>query len=318
MEHMHDEMLNDIMLKLPLKTVARWKCVCKSWYSLLNSSDFIIQYLQLSNNKIRRNINDHDLILKFETENDYIDMISILSHETLGVLDTQKLSTYTQQKYNQIQGCRNSVVCITSDRQYTLKVLLWNPKTRQVKVVPKNSYCRGPSIMPHSYDTLFGFGFDDKNNDYKVVIFGGYPSSSHSNGFYYDVEVYSLKLDRWRLVRCNFKDRFLKVNTRRVVSTCTDGMCSWPVRHQRREAILSFDMSMEIIILTPLPSRKKRYSAKELLISRNGPAGFVGIVDLNGHVAFFDHVGVNFYNIWWLGEIGVEDSWTKLFIIVFQ
>ncbi|KAF3450317.1 hypothetical protein FNV43_RR06397 [Rhamnella rubrinervis] len=317
MEYMPDELLKEIILKLPMRSVARWKCVCKSWNSYLNSYDFIIQYLQLSNNnKIKHNGSDPDLILRYrpkDDSDDHLDLISIISHETLEVVDTHELSTYTQsigvkRVSDYIVSCCNGVVCI-ADRYYDVH-MLWNPKTKQVKLLPRISHSSSNILGLYQ---LVGFGYDDKNNDYKVVSFIGYELGTYSQ-----VYVYSLKLDCWRMVASNVKDSDLYVNVNSVEEVGTDCMCSWLVMTNRvhHQAALSFEMSKEIIILTPFPSFEKRRHAcggitiREICTSQ--------LVDLNGHVAFFDYVQGIICNIWWLGEIGVEDSWTKLFSIQLQ
>ena len=85
----------------------------------------------------------------------------------------------------------------------------------------------------------------------------------------------------------SFRDKKLHVESF-INGTRTNGLCSWPVRHrrrQRREEIMSFEMSKEIIISASLPSRIKRDSPKKSCILK--PQWTIDLVDLNGHVAFF-------------------------------
>ncbi|KAF3450315.1 hypothetical protein FNV43_RR06395 [Rhamnella rubrinervis] len=129
--------------------------------------------------------------------------------------------------------------------------------------------------------------------------------------------------ERWQVTLKS--DLYVNVNSAEEVGT--DCMCSWMVMMNRvdyeaafsydmSKAALSFEMSKEIVILTPFPSLKKRRRTCGGLIIRENYR--TRLVDLNGHVAFLDYVEGIICNIWWLGVIGEEDSWTKLFSIQLQ
>ncbi|KAK7822236.1 f-box/kelch-repeat protein [Quercus suber] len=64
-----------------------------------------------------------------------------------------------------IIGSSNGLVCLHVD--YPFNIILWNPATKETKVVPKSRIS-----YPQSKASLLDlrFGFDIKTNDYKVVM----------------------------------------------------------------------------------------------------------------------------------------------------
>ncbi|KAM3732959.1 hypothetical protein ACB098_11G098100 [Castanea mollissima] len=52
-----DLVINNILTRLPVKSVMRFRCVCKSWYSSIKPSDFIDTHL--SNYKDSHDINGY-------------------------------------------------------------------------------------------------------------------------------------------------------------------------------------------------------------------------------------------------------------------
>lgn len=48
-----EETVNDILLRLPVKSLLRFKCVCKSWHDLIKSSSFIKKHFDNESNRPR-------------------------------------------------------------------------------------------------------------------------------------------------------------------------------------------------------------------------------------------------------------------------
>ena len=56
----HDVVLN-ILARLPVKSLLRFRCVCKLWYSSITSSNFISTHLSMVNNN---NDDDHAYLIQ--------------------------------------------------------------------------------------------------------------------------------------------------------------------------------------------------------------------------------------------------------------
>ncbi|KAJ6424213.1 hypothetical protein OIU84_025068 [Salix udensis] len=87
----------------------------------------------------------------------------------------------------EIMGSCDGLICLQVDYE---KLALWNPSTRDYKILPK------PSPY-HNNDFFSGLGYDSSIDDYKFVI----PSCTTANGSeQIMVEVLTLKTNVWRKV----------------------------------------------------------------------------------------------------------------------
>ncbi|XP_030948437.1 F-box/kelch-repeat protein At3g23880-like [Quercus lobata] len=112
------------------------------------------------------------------------------------------------QELNILGACINGVICLY-DRPFLIsnqhpnddlyRIALWNPEIREFKVLPtRHVHC--PSHVDHTYEG-FGFGYDHKSNDYKVVrIVSFWDDSIVGPDRSPLVEVYTLSTDSWRQI----------------------------------------------------------------------------------------------------------------------
>ena len=99
-----------------------------------------------------------------------------------------------------VVGSCNGLVCLHTMSSYEFQVVIWNPATRETKVVPKSNL---PHLLPAGYKTIIHsiqFGFDAKTNDYKIINLLT-PYDGLANSFTERIiqsEVYILSSDSWR------------------------------------------------------------------------------------------------------------------------
>ncbi|XP_074335941.1 putative F-box protein At3g10240 [Apium graveolens] len=131
----------EILARLPLKSLARFKSVCKLWLSVLSSDPQFIKELD------RRNPDDYDCIVANNS-----DHIVILSRY-------REIFTLHGDHLYKLIGSANGLVCVTRGK----KVSLWNPAIFQ---------CKEFDLPPLCYLGMdkIGFGFYPVSNDYKVVV----------------------------------------------------------------------------------------------------------------------------------------------------
>jgi hypothetical protein len=89
-----------------------------------------------------------------------------------------------------------------------------------------------------------------------------------------------------------------------------DGLSHWVTRSGIHEEpyLLSFNWSNEIFLTTPIPSDTQE-SVNSIIRRRY-------LLLLNGSIALiFNHKETATFQISILGEVGVKESWTKMFII---
>ena len=184
-----EDLVTEILLWLPVASLLRCKCACKSWYALITHQKFITKHI-LHNKKNSNTL----LLVKTRDEITENDVVSTLSYETLQVLHLQPLPLPPPFL---VLGSCNGLVCLHDD--YALRVVLWNPATKETKVVPKSNL---PHFVPAGHKLVIdgiGFGFDAKTNDYKIIsLLSLYDPPSR--GKMTQSEVYSLSADSWRKV----------------------------------------------------------------------------------------------------------------------
>lgn len=151
----------EILSRLPVKSLLRFNCVCKSWYVLIKSPRFIYKHLHLSRTSSRYIYNDSYLLVLCSYDHTFDYFATILSSETLGV--SREVGSLNLTDLFTVGSC-NGLVCISNYHT----VGIYNLATREVKSLPIPPYITG---QPHvtTKTRYLGFGFDPKMNDYKVV-----------------------------------------------------------------------------------------------------------------------------------------------------
>lgn len=161
--HIPEELIEEILINLAVEPLLRFKCVSKSWRRLISDKSFAKAHLQKSSDFIDR----HNLMYKFYHRNRW----SLRSCSLKYLLDGQQYDAVPawdhgpigdHPKSIEILGSCNGLILV-SDRKSGL--LLWNPKTRVFQYIPPISYPKPQFPGP----SLYGFGYDDSTDDYKVV-----------------------------------------------------------------------------------------------------------------------------------------------------
>ncbi|MBA0636273.1 hypothetical protein Godav_000108, partial [Gossypium davidsonii] len=105
-----------------------------------------------------------------------------------------------------VWGARHGLFCLHSPCMDDTEVAIWNPSTREFKILPPSSVQRPtyPGLTCDFVHFDYGaFGFDSKTDDYKFILFvtlsfvGSECETSSGNGMS-QVELYSLKCDSWK------------------------------------------------------------------------------------------------------------------------
>jgi F-box interacting protein len=280
----------------------RCKCVSKSWYALVTNPSFISKHL-----KISHNLNRGGAILRRGGGLDQ-PRLSTLSNETLEVSGDVDLSQWFQDEVSMVSmfGPCNGILCLSctlwnmrdgySDCD---RLVLWNPATRESKILPPiHRQLDMPDLIP-----TFGFGFDPKTNDYKVVriMKFGYQQC--------EVQVYHLSTNSWRVLDSSPNPSYVIYKSH--FSSYLNGVYYWWARvhdhsYMDRRLLLSFDMSNEVFqeVLPPPFERVSTWTEDVAVINDS-----VTLISPCG-IASKEWVG-----IWVLNECGVERTWTKIFTI---
>ncbi|XP_021753393.1 F-box protein CPR30-like [Chenopodium quinoa] len=178
------EIITEILSRLPVNSLLRFKSVCKFWNSLIKSPNFIKTHL---NQTLISNF-DRYLLKSSADSSFFISKLDLHNNQ----FSFSGLDHPLEYEEVELFGSCNGVICISD--YAIIDVFLFNPLTKSYRKLPVK---RIPN--PERDFVLFGFGYDSKNDDYKVLrILQGY---SYRKCCYDEVQLYSLNNKSWKSVQ---------------------------------------------------------------------------------------------------------------------
>ncbi|PRQ52355.1 putative F-box domain-containing protein [Rosa chinensis] len=282
----------DILARLPVKSLIRFRCVCKSWRALISDSYFVKKHLSYGERGITERT--HRLIIFMLDDVSPLEILALENTKddddgdgaaggqfAVTQLDCPVTKTITYSRHRILVGSCNGLVCVELDLG---AIMLWNPSTRDSKVLPKP-----PRVINSKFSYCFyGFGYDSASDDYKVIR--GFTDFAKK----IMIHIFSLKTGSWRTVEDIDYVGFIMGK-----GLFLNGALHWlyclPEGGSR---ILSFDLGAEKFQKTiPLP-----YDDwfRDPLIHKNCLC------------VLTCPTGTNNFNIWMMKEYGVKESWTEV------
>ncbi|TYJ16445.1 hypothetical protein E1A91_A10G254000v1 [Gossypium mustelinum] len=280
-----EALVMEILSKLPVKSLTRFNCVCKRY----DGKTFHTYFSQLSTEK------DQNYIVK---QNIHLPLF--------------------KNDVPCVYGASHGLLCLHDSS--TDKAAIWNPSTREFKILPPSSVQR-PSYLPciKGYRTLndvsfhhIAFGFDSKTDDYKVIRFVTLTFDISEEGEIYrdfefpdvlQVELYSLRSDSWKEIPFpNYKPTYIILGNNYI-----DGISYWQTITGEydgfREIILSFDLRNEKFSILSIPE-----------FVGYSPKYYISLLVFNGSLSVIFYLSKETYTSLdlWVTNDGV---WTKQFSI---
>ncbi|KAI9127051.1 hypothetical protein K1719_001610 [Acacia pycnantha] len=289
-----EEIIRNILKRLPVKSLIRFQCVCKPWKNLIKTSSFIADHLHHSTHQ--------NPLLLFQQNERHPLNLRLLGCE-MQVREVQNLPLFDSSSSARIIGSCNGLLCVVINDLgrgiYPASILLWNPAIREFRQVP-----RIRTIDYFEWECVGGFGFSPHINDYKIVRtyaeFGDVISS---------VEVYSLSTGSWKEIELgNLENVNLYHQT-----VSADGAIFWNGIKRGVEGgtkddtnlIVSFDIAMEVFTLIQMPNS---FSELSVYDDQLAVLSHTGTGDSTNHL-------YSFIDLWVLEDsIGASmerRSWTK-------
>ncbi|XP_074284078.1 F-box/kelch-repeat protein At3g23880-like [Silene latifolia] len=206
-----DFIIEEILTRLPVKSVLRFKSVSKQWYSALSSSEFANVHLMRSpfshpsapvNSLFIKNLKNYYLV-SFDDD----DQISGNFEDNMFKLDVDFGIEY--EEYLQFIGCSNGLICLTiffhpslvsiSDDSY---LILWNPATRKLHKYESGCYLKHMDDDGRSAFVARGFGYASSVDDYKYVRILRFLGRNKRNTII--VHIFSVRENKWRKIDFDF------------------------------------------------------------------------------------------------------------------
>ncbi|KAF5740027.1 F-box/kelch-repeat protein [Tripterygium wilfordii] len=309
-DYFPQEVLADILLRLPTKTIGLCSCVCKSWHSAITNPTFVHNHFtQTQNDNDRRRL----FLLRHFPETHNRERYSL--HSDNYAFDKVQDLDFPLQSFNRhfrIVGSCNGVLCLSDDTTViTANFVLWNPSIRKYISLPRPLV----SCSSHGLFTFaLGFGFDSLSCDYKVVMLA-YLKTKY--GFYSSrrptVNVYSLNTNSWRdvsatalsyrVVEFLWTQVFMNGAVHWIASTHDIGLKLERFNKSPfGNLILRFDLAHEVFDKMSLPESLVSSTQYELSIT---------VLGERLSVVQFHRRSYHACSIWMMEEYGVAESWTK-------
>ena len=316
-----DDIAFSILSKLPFKSIKRFECVHKPWPLLSENPHFMNMFYKnlLSISHRCPHYDGASMLIKdLELGKEVFCSINGEMVENKVKLD------FSNPFANRFSfrifgfGSINGTLCLHHDHFYG-KILLWNPSTHAIKLIPPTLDELVESGIPNVehfltiHDTFYlhGFGYNHLRNDYNVICYVSIRGEHADYGvmtldpFW---EIYSLRTNSWRILDAFDMPYSLACNDGTQVSM--DGVCHWLCEEdedsQGGPCLVSFYLSNEKLFITPMPS----YSDDCFDVQ----AFWINLVVLNETIALISyHKETTNFHI--LGEYSIKESWTKLFMV---
>ncbi|RHN63605.1 putative F-box domain-containing protein [Medicago truncatula] len=282
---MPEEIIVEILLRLPVRSLLQFRCVCKLWKTLISDPQFAKKHVSISTAYPQ-------LVSVFVS----IAKCNLVSYPLKPLLDNPSAHRVEPADFEMIHttsmtiiGSCNGLLCLSDFYQFTL----WNPS---IKLKSKPS----PTIIAFdSFDSkrfLYrGFGYDQVNDRYKVL-------AVVQNCYNLDETktlIYTFGGKDWTTIQKFPCDPSRCDLGRLGVGKFVSGNLNWIVS---KKVIVFFDIEKETYGEMSLP---QDYGDKNTVL----------YVSSNRIYVSFDHSNKTHWVVWMMKEYGVVESWTKLMII---
>jgi F-box interacting protein len=246
------DLVDDILSRLPVKSLIRFKCVSKAWHALITSRQFATSHFQKSsqNPKVLVMIGHEDYHVRVVQSKALVISQNHVEFEPVDVGFPLRGTTNIGRVHTTLASC-NGLVCVEFFDQYTdtYEYLVWNPSTRSNRNIPRSTTF--DSSFDGSYS--FGFGYDYSTHDYKLLR--SYYNEYESGFPKLEFEIFLLKTFTWRKINLDKDDNTYNSICSKVPmkqhSTFFNGVIYWAVEPKStpelmKPSIIYFDLAEEI------------------------------------------------------------------------
>ncbi|KAL3726670.1 hypothetical protein ACJRO7_031558 [Eucalyptus globulus] len=290
-ESIPEDVLIDILLRVPAESLVRFKLVCKRWRSLISDPGFAKSHLQ--------RLKAGDLIPR---QRILIGGDQTIDYKTLDanegrVAVPHNIKTIKPDSNWRIVGSCDGLVCFLVSGIF----LIYNPTTREYRELPSSDFEEDCELLDRNNESFYGLGYDPRSDDYKIV------EGIHE---YFDrfwgAAIFSLKSGSWRRIYFPIEEiEEIGFNVRDN-GVYWKGALHWHVYGSWGEiGILSLDLSEDKF--------HQALSAPE--VERDGQSQGCLKLGIHGTSLFMYSSYGNHIHTWITDEYGRGGSWTKWFSV---
>ncbi|XP_071715244.1 F-box/kelch-repeat protein At3g06240-like [Rutidosis leptorrhynchoides] len=285
-----EDLIVEIIIRLPPKSLLQFRCLSKTWCSRITSSDFI------RNHALR----------SLKTPNKVIVRQRILCQRQNGVILISTMLYPEEKMYSGLKikfpcsdftiiGSCNGIICLKNEDGATI---LWNLSIGRKLTIPQTILWNLSIIYGN---IAIGFGFDSIMNDYKII---GIPFLKQDGATTQKSFVYSMKTNSWSLIISPaLLFSYVKVMTFPYI---INGELHWLLKCESNKndgkyhyCIMTFNLSTHVFGVIKLPE----------------PSGVaVQLTNVKGSLAVISHQNNDkTWIIWVRRKFNNVESWSKAF-----
>ncbi|KAJ0980569.1 hypothetical protein J5N97_008824 [Dioscorea zingiberensis] len=276
-----NDLIVQILSRLPVKTLFRCKLVCKFWSRLPSEKYFIDLYFQTSSKNPALLL---EIIHTLRTRSSYVCV-----DRSCGVLGVSL--DFLNDRVRIRASCNGLLCCASIPNRGVYYVC--NPMTREFRLLPRARDRPFTRCQPEYEATLIGLAFDPKSWKFHVALAGFYRPFSHRPHDQLVCLVFDSDTNVWRrFVTCQYEE-FTHMN--RNQSVFANGFLHWLTYSCSH--VLALDLIDEVWLKIPLPEE----------IVTGGFASRVYLLELEGEVSVIQMLGC-WMNTWVLKD-HVREKW---------
>nr|XP_025884893.1 F-box/kelch-repeat protein At3g23880-like [Solanum lycopersicum] len=285
--HFPREIISNILSRLPVKTLLRFRCVSKQWRNLISKPNFIASHfrhsssLQLSGSSILIGSRHHE-------SNHHV--VSLYNPPESVVQVDSPFPCFFPNMY--IVGPCHGFICLFNPPWGEL-ITLWNPSMRKYKMVELTDSLPSPGLH---FLTSIGMAFDYQHNELLILrIF--------CVGIMFEVpnhvEVYSSKSGKWKKLKNEMIFHIVEFTCNVIVKGVAYWLVCMPDKFGSRAVFVRFDVGKLVFEKLPSIGRRKKHQY---------------LVELEGSLCMldWDHKDDCHMDVWVMDDV---DGWSKKYSV---
>ncbi|GER46450.1 F-box family protein [Striga asiatica] len=302
------EMKIEILSRMPLKSVAQSRAVCRAWNLTLGDPSLLDMLISckfaLNRTWVFVGVDYiYNSVFFIELYDDAGEEEDNKADCIFREIDLPFSDDCSPSSFGIVGSC-NGLLCLAFSSYPRPRIYLFNPFTKTFKLLPKNHLISEVDCRDESYESVFGFGYNPSAQDYTVVSLDYVKNSEQeekSNAY-----VYTLKSNTWKRAKNLPVHRFGSIFD--LGGVLASGRLHW--LRDDKSGIDSFDLVDNFFreVEMDLPTIVK--NSVHPLSRRH----FLQIAVLGGYLS----LAVNDCRqivIWGMREYGVKESWERMYTL---
>ncbi|XP_010052510.3 putative F-box protein At3g16210 isoform X1 [Eucalyptus grandis] len=296
----------EILKRLPVKSLLRFRCVSRSWRSAIDDPAFVALHARHS-----ALYASNWYLVCLDYRGDLQDRCSLVPHDSLTLPSLLRVETpfvTPPPRGFYFVGSCNGLICLADRNGEGPYMYLWNLFTRKHKVIQVFPCPEEPQFRCKPADSGFlGFGFDAGSNDYKIVRILSFQGDDRR--WFGRVGIYSLRTDSWRSLRCQVpafhedsQAVFLNGNLHWVAFKLDDMGCV-----SEDASLFLFNVASEVFDEMALPENTSASSLLSVAVLNDLLAVFFRADAFDDNDDYY-----SVCSVWVMRDYGVPQSWTNL------